>query len=212
MSRQQMLKIAHKNSCNKLKKKVYISNTMLNLILVLQLNNFYDIIQAMRGFMKKIKFDEFKDAIINEFKKGEIVNGKYFSTERYLFLQNLLVKYGSIEQIYNIAKLNLAGIDVKALGQKIIDSKNNKYNLLFARDVAGADIDAHNKVVEWNNEMTSCAGNYHVDVFGSNRKRIDNIIQKHQEIDKKVEQSFKDVYTKTDSVDSLHQDDEIELI
>lgn len=61
--------------------------------------------------------------------------------------QELVIKKNNPEHALALALSRLPGLDIQALGQVVINSKNPKLNLEFAKRVKNADIKAHAKVI-----------------------------------------------------------------
>ena len=53
---------------------------------------------------------------------------------------------------YKFAR-DIPGVDIKALGEYFLNNKDTEYNILFAKNVKGADINAHANVIIENTEL-----------------------------------------------------------
>lgn len=96
-------------------------------------------------------------------------------TEQFKFLEDIICKRCTPAEIFYIAKLGLISSDVSKLGQAIIQSKNLKYNYLFARYIKGADIQGHAEVII-NSKNLRCNRLFAENIPGANIEAHEAII------------------------------------
>ena len=94
----------------------------------------------------------------------------------------------NVELSYAFAK-NIKGADVKAHGKVVIESKDPKWNYNFARDIKGADVKAHEKVAM---ESKDPIHNYYFarDIKGADVKAHGQVIIENK--DSKFNDRFKE--------------------
>ena len=96
----------------------------------------------------KIIFEELIEWLEKEDSKNVTTEkGSIKVTQDFALLEEIICEKCSSKQIYLIAELGLKSTNIKKLGQAVIDSKDPKYNYLFAKNINKADIKAHEQAV-----------------------------------------------------------------
>lgn len=101
--------------------------------------------------VKVVNFKAFLKLVREEAEKAKIsfVNGKviFVPTPYFTKMQNAVIKYGNLNQLYDFAVQNFKGANVKALSERILKSKQPILNYKWALNVVGANALSHGKVV-----------------------------------------------------------------